>query len=82
MACTAGYLERRTLVDLNTQEASAGGPELALAMLAGSNQVLLMQMESKVRGEEEEEEEEGGDEGGDEERGREGSVALIRPCVQ
>ena len=55
---------------------------MALAMLAGSNQVLLMQMESKVRGEEEEEEEEGGDEGGDEERGREGSVALIRPCVQ
>jgi hypothetical protein len=67
------------LVDLNTQEASAGGPELALAMLAGSNQVLLMQMESKVRREEEEGGGEGGDEGGDEERGREGRVALIRP---
>lgn len=46
-ACAAGYLDGTALLDLNYTEDGGGGPEVAVALQTGLDQVLMLQTDSK-----------------------------------
>lgn len=46
-ACAAGYLEDTALLDLNYTEDAGGGPDVAVALQTGVDQVLLLQADNK-----------------------------------
>jgi len=48
VACSSGMLGRRPVIDLNREEERAGGAQVLLASFAGTKQILLMEVESKV----------------------------------
>mmetsp|Transcript_14642 Transcript_14642/g.41861 ORF Transcript_14642/g.41861 Transcript_14642/m.41861 type:complete len:253 (+) Transcript_14642:141-899(+) len=48
VACSVGMLGRRPAVDLSREEENAGGAQILLGALAGSRQVSLLEVESKV----------------------------------
>ncbi|XP_018430056.1 PREDICTED: exosome complex component RRP41 [Nanorana parkeri] len=47
-ASSAGFIEDTPLVDLSYIEEAAGGPQLALALLPKSNQIALLEMNSRL----------------------------------
>ncbi|RZC44365.1 hypothetical protein C5167_037320 [Papaver somniferum] len=47
-SCSAGYLNRTPLVDLNYVEDSAGGPDVSVGILSKMDQVTLLQMDAKL----------------------------------
>ncbi|XP_072269365.1 exosome complex component RRP41 [Pyxicephalus adspersus] len=47
-ACSAGFIEDTPLVDLSYIEEAAGGPQLALALLPKSDQIALLEMNSRL----------------------------------
>ncbi|KAK2079005.1 Exosome complex component rrp41 [Prototheca wickerhamii] len=47
-ACAAGYLEDTALLDLNYTEDAGGGPDVAVALQTGVDQVLLLQADNKL----------------------------------
>ncbi|XP_064410076.1 exosome complex component RRP41 [Latimeria chalumnae] len=47
-ACSAGFIEDTPLVDLSYIEESAGGPQLALALLPKSDQIALLEMNARL----------------------------------
>ena len=48
VSCSCGFLERTPLVDLCHAEEVADGPEMPLAIFAKSEEVALLQIDSKV----------------------------------
>ncbi|KAF5828533.1 exoribonuclease PH component of the exosome [Dunaliella salina] len=46
--CAAGYLEGHSLLDLNFQEDSAGGPDCSIALHPNSDRLVLLQMDSRL----------------------------------
>ncbi|KAM4688267.1 exosome complex component RRP41 isoform 2-T2 [Discoglossus pictus] len=47
-ACSAGFIEDTPLADLSYVEEAAGGPQLALALLPKSDQIALLEMNSRL----------------------------------
>nr|XP_033788899.1 exosome complex component RRP41 [Geotrypetes seraphini] len=47
-ACSTGFIEDTPLVDLSYIEEAAGGPQLALALLPKSEQIALLEMNSRL----------------------------------
>ncbi|XP_053571429.1 exosome complex component RRP41 [Bombina bombina] len=47
-ACSAGFIEDTPLADLSYIEEAAGGPQLALALLPKSDQIALLEMNSRL----------------------------------
>ncbi|XP_053322537.1 exosome complex component RRP41 [Spea bombifrons] len=47
-ACSAGFIEDTPLADLSYVEETAGGPQLALALLPKSDQIALLEMNSRL----------------------------------
>ncbi|XP_078285813.1 exosome complex component RRP41 isoform X2 [Rhinoraja longicauda] len=47
-ACSTGFLEDTPLTDLSYVEESAGGPQVALALLPKSQQIALLEMNSRL----------------------------------
>ncbi|KAM4705639.1 exosome complex component RRP41 [Rhinophrynus dorsalis] len=47
-ACSAGFIEDTPLADLSYVEEAAGGPQLALALLPKSEQIALLEMNSRL----------------------------------
>ncbi|XP_029442004.1 exosome complex component RRP41 [Rhinatrema bivittatum] len=47
-ACSTGFIEDTPLVDLSYVEEAAGGPQLALALLPKSEQIALLEMNSRL----------------------------------
>lgn len=47
-ACSTGFLEDTPLTDLSYVEESAGGPQVALALLPKSEQIALLEMNSRL----------------------------------
>lgn len=47
-ASSAGFIEDTPLVDLSYIEEAAGGPQLALALLPKSDQIALLEMNSRL----------------------------------
>lgn len=47
-SCSAGYLNRTPLIDLNYVEDSAGGPDVTVGILPKLNKVTLLQMDAKL----------------------------------
>ncbi|XP_068091104.1 exosome complex component RRP41 [Hyperolius riggenbachi] len=47
-ACSAGFVEDTPLVDLSYIEEASGGPQLALALLPKSDQIALLEMNSRL----------------------------------
>lgn len=47
-ACTVGYVEEHTLVDVNYMERSTGGVSMTVAVYPNSRKVALLQMESRL----------------------------------
>ncbi|GCC20159.1 hypothetical protein chiPu_0018775 [Chiloscyllium punctatum] len=47
-ACSTGFVEDTPLVDLSYIEESAGGPQVALALLPKSQQIALLEMNSRL----------------------------------
>eukprot|EP00061_Rhincodon_typus_P009651 g33308.t1 len=47
-ACSTGFIEDTPLVDLSYIEESAGGPQVALALLPKSQQIALLEMNSRL----------------------------------
>jgi len=47
-ACTAGFASETPLVDVSYMEGAGGGPELILAILPRSEQIVLLEMTSRV----------------------------------
>ena len=47
-ACTATYLEKKPLVDMNHTEEMGKGPDLNIGLLPNSGKLSLVQMKSKV----------------------------------
>lgn len=43
-ACTAGYVGSRAIVDVSSLESSAGGPEVTVAVLPKSGEIVLLEM--------------------------------------
>merc|ERR1711957_204853 len=48
VASTAGMLGKHVAVDLNREEEMSGGAQITIAALAGTRQITLMEVESKV----------------------------------
>ena len=48
VSCNCGFLQQTPLVDLNFSEESADGPDLPVAIFAKTEEVTLLQMNSKV----------------------------------
>lgn len=48
VACSAGYLEKTPLLDLNFMESSSTGPMLPVAILPRTNQVMMVTMDSRL----------------------------------
>lgn len=46
-ACAAGYLEETAILDLNYTEDAGGGPDVAVALQTGLDEVLLLQADNK-----------------------------------
>lgn len=47
-ACTVGFTNDIPLVDVSYMEGTGGGPELTLALLPRSEQIVLLEMTSRV----------------------------------
>lgn len=47
-ACTATYLEKKPLVDMNHTEEMGKGPDLSIGLLPNSGKLSMIQMNSKV----------------------------------
>lgn len=47
-ACSVGFVDDTPLVDISFVEESAGGPELALALLPKSEQIALLELNSRL----------------------------------
>eukprot|EP01103_Thecamoeba_quadrilineata_P000805 TRINITY_DN10708_c0_g1_i1.p1 TRINITY_DN10708_c0_g1~~TRINITY_DN10708_c0_g1_i1.p1 ORF type:complete len:248 (-),score=34.87 TRINITY_DN10708_c0_g1_i1:37-780(-) len=47
-SCSAGYIDGTPLLDLNSMEDSAGGPEVPVAYLPLANKVTMVQMNNKL----------------------------------
>jgi exosome complex component RRP41 len=48
VACSVGYVDDQFLLDVNSSEAGAGGPELTMAVLGHSGKVASFQLESRM----------------------------------
>lgn len=47
-ACAAGHLQSTALLDLNYEEDSAGGPDVAVAYQPGLDKIVLLQMDGRL----------------------------------
>ena len=47
-SCAAGFLDQTPLLDLNYIEDSGGGPDISVAMLNRSSEIVLLQMDNRL----------------------------------